>query len=126
VAAYGGGAVVARVGAGGASNLARQITNQRATLIRNAGGDSRLEGIIKQLFKSSDKIPGGTAGILSKEAKTGQLLSKTGHLQKAEERIKQLTRYLKNDDISNKSRQTASKLLKDLNDAVKKFKKKTQ
>ncbi|MEK7500364.1 MAG: RHS repeat-associated core domain-containing protein [Patescibacteria group bacterium] len=126
-AAYAGSAAIANVASRGtASSLSRQILNQRDTLIKNAGGDKQLEGIIKQLYKTSDKFPGGTAGALEREIKTGQLLSKTGHLTKAEQRISQLTKYLKDSNISSKSKQTATKVLKDLQNAVKKANSKTK
>ena len=44
-----------------------------------------LQRVVRELFKSSDRLPGGTAGALRSEALTGRMLSRspTGHIQAA-------------------------------------------
>lgn len=80
--------------------------------------DLELQRLIDQLFKPRDRLPGGTAGAVRHETTTGQLLSRSGHAKKAEERINQLNRILKRSDLDSADRATAEALRADLRNAL--------
>ncbi|OGH71182.1 MAG: hypothetical protein A2921_03090 [Candidatus Magasanikbacteria bacterium RIFCSPLOWO2_01_FULL_43_20b] len=109
--------------AGKAANHAFDITkagkNTRGVLLDNVS-DHKLKEIVQQLYRKGSKIgDGGTADALRYETQTGDLLSKSGHIEKATGRITELTRYLGQDNLSTQDRQIGQSLLNNLKDAVK-------
>lgn len=77
-----------------------------------------LQNTISALFRAGDKIAGGTAGAIRNEAMTGKATGGLFHLQKGIERIANLERILRRESLSAADRQTAQRLLGDLQDAV--------
>lgn len=78
----------------------------------------RLEGALRELFRESDKIPGGTAGAIRQELKTGVPVGGRSHIQKGQERVTQLERILAREELSPADRATAESVLRDLRDAL--------
>jgi hypothetical protein len=71
------------------------------------------------LFKSTDKLPGGTAGAVRYELATGeQLLQGTWHSQKAQNTITHLNNMLKSGELSYRDQQVARELIRDLTSAL--------
>lgn len=85
-----------------------------------AAADPRLQNFINMLFQASDKLPGGTAGAVRYEAQTGNLLSASGHAQKAQEIINGLQRLLNGGTLSPGDTATARGLIEDLKNALSK------
>ena len=77
-----------------------------------------LQSIYDSLYQTGDKYPGGTAGILRREA-VGDVQS--NHLMKARERAKQLRDYLvhNGDDLTRADREIAERVLQDLRESIK-------
>ena len=72
-----------------------------------------------KLYQPQDQVPGGTAGAVRYEKLTGNLLSKTGHAQEAQDIANQLNTFLKNDPgISSNDQAMAKGLIQDLENAV--------
>jgi filamentous hemagglutinin len=100
-------------------NTVNATQNARDALM-NGTNDPQLKGIINQLYRQNATVgDGGTADALRYETETGNLLSKSGHLEKATGRITELTRYLGQDNLSSQDRQLGQSLLNNLKDAVK-------
>lgn len=78
----------------------------------------RLQGIYEELWRVEDAIPGGTAGVLLHETRTQSELK---HLQKAQDRIKNLNFFLKEKTelLSSEDRKVAGQVLRSLVAAVK-------
>ena len=76
-----------------------------------------LRNILGSLFQDSDKIPGGTAGLIRHERRNGLPVT---HLQKAFQEMNRLQRLLggKYGPISDEERILARSLLQDLRDAT--------
>ena len=75
-----------------------------------------LQRVVRELFKSSDRLPGGTAGALRSEALTGRMLSRspTGHIQAGLERLGRLRAVLTRSGLSTRDTDTALRLQRDL------------
>jgi hypothetical protein len=86
-----------------------RFSNPYAPVVENA----RLQGTINQLFRTGDKIPGGTAGAIRAEG---------SHIQKGMDRIKELQRILKTENLSASDRAAAERVTKDLEDAMRRQK----
>ena len=69
-------------------------------------------------FRTSDRIAGGTAGAIRREAITGRPVGGRFHLQKGVERIRNLENILLREELSAVDRPVAQGLLKDLRSAV--------
>jgi len=137
IAAGGAAGVLYGLGAAGVSTLGgtcvafcnqasrqAQVIGQAPSVrdqLLNSTSDSKLKNIINELYRQNPNAvgDGGTADALRYETQTGNLLSKSGHLEKATGRITELTRYLGRDNLAAQDRQTAQSLLNNLKDAVK-------
>lgn len=104
------------------SELTQETRLLRQSYLQSAKGSPALESIIGQLFRAGDEIPGGTAGALVYEAYTGKLLSATGHLTKATDRIAQLDKLITKGSLSPDHLKLANQLKGQLTSAVQYFK----
>jgi filamentous hemagglutinin len=80
-------------------------------------GNSRLSKQLDEIYRPTNKGPGGTAGELRREVEQG--LNKQ-HLTKAEERITNLNRIIKEESLSRDDRKTTERIISDLRDAINK------
>ena len=78
----------------------------------------RLQRVIKELFRESETIPGGTAGAVRHEVRTGELVGGKSHIRKAIERRRQLQHILQRENLSPQDCSTAEQLFNDLRDAL--------
>ena len=101
--------------AGGGGGFPSGNYNRRNQLLRQAGNNT-LRGIINQLYRPDASIgDGGTADMLRHEFDTGQALE---HLNKAQERIRQINRLLTEQVLAPSDRSLAYSLLNDLYHAI--------
>jgi hypothetical protein len=80
--------------------------------------DPRLQRVIHELFRVNARIPGGTAGAVRHEVRTGERVGGKSHIRKAIERRRQLQHLLRRADLSDQDRATVQQLLGDLQDAL--------
>lgn len=85
---------------------------------RPSAKDAELQNMIDQLFRSSDRLRGGTAGAVRNEFKTGLPSGGKFHLQKAQDSIRALERILKRANLDPVERATAEAMREDLQAAV--------
>ena len=78
----------------------------------------RLQRAIDQLFRESDAMPGGTAGAIREELRTGSKIGGKSRRIKGQERVRQLQKILMEEDLSTADRSTAVVILQDLQDAL--------
>jgi hypothetical protein len=109
----GGGVVVAGMIVG--SELAMQGMSERVFSAVERGPLARALG---QLFRRRDKIPGGTAGAIRHELRTGELVGGRSHLIKGAERSRELESILKSEPLSPQDRRVAEAVLDDLRSAL--------
>jgi RHS repeat-associated protein len=113
-----------RLIAGGAEKAvkpARGLSESAAdsvTSVAPRAENARLQGVINQLFRPTDKVPGGTAGAIREEIRTGKPVGGTFHRTKGEERARQLEKIIQEEKLSSADRATAQEMLKDLGDAL--------
>jgi RHS repeat-associated protein len=79
----------------------------------------RLQRTIDALFQTTDRLPGGTAGAIRHELETGELVGGSSHLIKGADRIRNLERIMRTENLSPADRATAQRLIHDLQDALK-------
>jgi hypothetical protein len=79
--------------------------------------NEKLQKVANDLYRPRDQYPGGSAGLLRKEAAEGKILE---HLEKCETRIINIQKILQNPKqiISRIDREAAEQLLYDLRDAI--------
>jgi hypothetical protein len=100
------------------AQIVSQAPSVRDLLLKSTS-DGKLKNIISELYRETARVgDGGTADALRYETQTGNLLSPSGHLMKAVGRINELTKYLKQENLSAQDRQIAQSLLNNLNSAV--------
>jgi RHS repeat-associated protein len=82
-----------------------------------------LRNALKELYRQADKFGGGTAGALRQEARTGYRVGGKGHLQKAEDKVRELQKIIsgKRGALDAKDRYAAMRNLRDLEDAIRLF-----
>ncbi|MGH7719357.1 MAG: RHS repeat-associated core domain-containing protein [Gemmatimonadaceae bacterium] len=91
----------------------------RASALRiPTASNPALQRTIAALFRAGDRIPGGTAGAIRREAVTGRPVGGRWHLPKGIERIRNLERILAREKLSTGDRALAEQLLRDLRSAV--------
>ena len=54
--------------------------------------DPRLQRVIQELFRANARLPGGTAGAVRHEVRTGELVGGKSHIRKAIERRRQVVK----------------------------------
>jgi hypothetical protein len=103
----------------GSGGMIRAAARRLAAGAIPKAANARLQQTIKALFQSSDKLLGGTAGAVSAELQLGIRVGGRTHIMKAQERIRNLRRILRQEPLSNADRATANQLLRDLQSALK-------
>lgn len=110
------------------ANKATNLLNEAENTILNASQrqtisssiqNPTLRNIFNSLYRGTDKLPGGTAGAIRYEQETGELLSKSGHLEKGETTINGLNRLLQNPNVSQGDKQITQILLNQLSNVIK-------
>ena len=93
-------------------------TNRRESLI-NSVDDARLRKMIGEVYRPSSVIgDGGTADSIRFERKTGRLLSKSGHSQKAQNMLVYFQKLKDSGNLSDKDLKVVTELLNDLRKAL--------
>ena len=120
---YGASAVIGITGGAACYYLcpAATITTLGATVggtLGPAAADPRLQNFINMLFQATDQMPGGTAGAVRSEIRTGELLSQAGHSIKAQEVINGLQKLVNSGTLSQADTATAKGLIEDLRSAL--------
>jgi len=123
---YGAGAVIGATGGTACYLFCGSLgVGTITTLGATAGGtlgpaatDPRLQNFINMLFQATDQMPGGTAGAVRYEIRTGELLSDAGHSIKAQEVINGLQKLVNNGTLSQADTATAKALIEDLRSAL--------
>ena len=93
-------------------------TNRRESLI-NSVDDTRLRKMIGEVYRPSSVIgDGGTADSIRFERKTGRLLSKSGHSQKAQNMLVYFQKLKDSGNLSDKDLKVVTELLNDLRKAL--------
>jgi len=77
-----------------------------------------LQKIIDQLFKTTDKVPGGTAGAVRQELESGEAVGEKFHSIKAAERARQLEKLVNTGTLSAKDTSLATAIMQDLRNAL--------
>lgn len=81
--------------------------------------DEKLKNVIKELYRPGSKVgDGGTAAAIRLEKKTGVPVGGKSHVQKGQERMKNLERIISNPNVSSKDKKVAQKLYDDLSKAL--------
>ena len=82
--------------------------------------DKNLQNIIDFMYRPNAKIgSGSTADAVGYELKTGENVAGKNHMQKVQDSIKALEKWIKNNSNANKSdMDTAQKYIKDLKNAL--------
>lgn len=111
---------------GGAGKLALRSLSSSALekLVGSAtsaiprASNARLQNAIDALFQSTDKIPGGTAGAIRHEMRTGEKVGGKTHTIKGQDRARQLDKILSQEKLNDSDRALAEQIRKDLRDAL--------
>jgi RHS repeat-associated protein len=106
------------VAARAAEGAAKALPSPRAWLLENAT-DSKLRNRIDALYRPNARVgDGGTADAVRHELRTGELLSPSGHAQKAIEMRDGLMKDLRSNRLNATDTRIARNLLKDLQNAL--------
>ena len=85
----------------------------------NAVQNVSLKKIVGEIYRKDSIIgDGGTADIIRFERATGILLSKTGHMQKANDMIRYLEKLLNSGSFTANDEQIIKNILEDLQSAI--------
>jgi RHS repeat-associated protein len=101
-----------------AGSLTARATAEAAEAIPRAT-NARLQRTIDDLFQPTDRIPGGTAGAVRYELRTGERVGGTFHSGKAQNSINRIRNILREEKLSPADRGTAQRLMHDLQNALK-------
>lgn len=86
----------------------------------NAVKSPNLRKFIEYLYRENATVGNGsTADAIRFERATGQLLSRTGHMQKGREAIQGLEKLLRTGNLDRKDAELARQIINDLRDALK-------
>lgn len=81
--------------------------------------DEKLKNVIKELYRPGSSVgDGGTAAAIRLEKRTGIPVGGKSHIQKGQERMRNLERIINNPSISSKDKKVAQKLYDDLSKAL--------
>ena len=101
-----------------AAPIIGKILNNRESLL-NSVTNEKLKNIINNLYRPGAKIgSGSTADAIRYELQTGDLLSKTGHMQKGKDYLTGLNNLLEKENLSITDNAVTKFLIKDLTDAI--------
>lgn len=88
-------------------------------ILYNLSSNKSIKNAIKELYRPGAKVgSGSTAAAIKKELKSGVRVGGRSHIQKGRERITQLEKILKNNNLTKSDRIIANKLLNDLKKAL--------
>jgi hypothetical protein len=94
------------------------LNTARGNLMAGAS-DSKLRNIVNELYRPNARIgSGSTADAIRHELSTGELLSKSGHVQKGVQYREAIRTLLESGGLSPGDRQIAEGLLLDLQKAL--------
>jgi hypothetical protein len=99
------------------------LSSGEREIIMNTISDKNLRNTFDVLYRSGDNFPGGTAGAVIEEFRTGKLLSSSGHLIKTTQRISNLENILTIPNLSRGDAEIATILLDQLKNALNMVKK---
>jgi RHS repeat-associated protein len=85
---------------------------------RPTAESSALQEIVNQLYKTTDTVPGGTAGAVRQEIETGEAVGGKFHSIKAAERARQLEKLINAGTLSTTDTTLAKAILQDLWNAL--------
>jgi hypothetical protein len=77
-----------------------------------------LEAWVAEMFQATDKIPGGIAGAILSEARTGIFYSPAGHFQEAAEILEHLNDFIRGGELSVSDQVVAKQLAQNLAEAL--------
>jgi hypothetical protein len=110
--------VVAGAVNGGKAFAAGLNLSKRDALLTSVT-DSHLKKIVDQLYRPGATTgDGGTADMIRHELKTGKLSSPSGHSIKGIGRLNELNKLLESGSLNKRDTEIATKLAKDLSDAL--------
>jgi RHS repeat-associated protein len=99
---------------GGLENLLQDLKNG----LQPTAESPALQKIIDQLFRTTDKLPGGTAGAVRQELETGEAVGDAFHSIKAAERAAQLEKLVNTGTLSTNDTNLARAIVQDLRNAL--------
>jgi hypothetical protein len=98
------------LGVGTVTTLGATVGGTAGPLVSNPD----LQAWVDEMFQPTDKIPGGIAGAVRYEARTGILLSPAGHFQEAAEILGHLNEMIRDGGLSVHDQVVAKQLAQDL------------
>lgn len=101
------------------NNTENLMSQTQRQMISETIENPKLQNIFSNLYKASDKLPGGTSGAIQYEQATGKLMSPSGHLEKGMTTINGLGKLMQNVNLSQGDRGIAQTLFNQLNNAIK-------
>ena len=90
----------------------------RGILTKPTATNPALHRTIDELFKSKDKIAGGTASAVRRERATGNPVGGKFHTKKAINSLGRLRNIIRDQKLTPKDQETAQLLIRDLDDAL--------
>lgn len=117
----GAGGPSKRNGNANGNNMKR---SQKGRELLDKASNEKLKNHIKELYRPGAKVgDGGAADALKAENKTGQKVGGKSHATKAKERLSALKKLYNKGNLSAKDKSITKKLIDDLEDALKGWKK---
>ena len=96
------------------------INNSKRYKLLNSTQNTKLKNAIDQIYRPNSQIgDGGLADAVRYELKTGKLVGGKSHIQKANERIKNLENIIRKENLNEKDLKIAKDILNDINMALK-------
>jgi hypothetical protein len=87
--------------------------------IKPSAENQKLQNAIDQLYRPNATVGNGsTMDAIRHELKTGELVGGKGHMQKGQERVKNLENILNKETLNPQDKALAETLLQDLNNAI--------
>ena len=77
-----------------------------------------LKDAFDKLFQEDDEVPGGTAGAVREELRTGEPVGGKFHSEKAQGRARQIEKILKKNNLNPADRRDALNVMNDLLNAL--------
>ena len=96
----------------------RRLAAPSGILTKPTATNRRLQGAFDELYRPGADIAGGTAGAVRHELATGTLVRGKPHSQKARERLRQLRRIMREEQLGPEDRAVATRVIEDLEEAL--------
>lgn len=103
---------------GGAPPSSNPTEGPSSSIKKPSAKDPQLQRAIDRLFQETDRLPGGTAGAVRNEARTGLPTGNKFHTMKAQQNITNLEKILRRTNLDPVDRATAEALVADLKSAL--------